>query len=141
MELPSAGRLTLSSRTIPASLPLLATLASALAIAGCAAPRSPAAQSIDGYAIGASRSVSPDEFHRLEATARDAVNGRWPGMPLTGIQLVSAGTLEDGSVQVGTEGPFTFLVVIDVHGEGRHALVLQCDDATFPQAGSCTSSR
>ena len=126
---------------IPASLAGLATLTTALVIAGCVAPQPPDARSIDGYAIGPSRSVSPDEFHRLEATARDAVKGRWPGMPMTSIELVSAGTLEDGSLQVGTEGPFTFLVVIDVHGEGRHALVLQCDDATFPQADSCTSTR
>jgi hypothetical protein len=44
-------------------------------------------------------------------------------------------------VQAGTEGPSTFLVVIDVHGVGRHALVLECDDGTFPQPDSCTSAR
>ena len=61
----------------------------------------------------------------------------WPGSVLTGIRLVSAGTLPDGSFQAGTDGPFTFLVVVDVSGEGRHALVLRCDDATFPQPHSC----
>ena len=60
---------------------------------------------------------------------------------MTGIQLVSAGTLPDGSVQARTEGPFTFLVVIDVNGEAAMRWCSQCDDATFPQPDSCASAR
>ena len=116
---------------------LLALLALMLAVEACGATATPPSQAIDGFAIGPARAVSGDEFHRLEATARDLVRSAWPGSVLTGIQLVSAGTLADGTVQAGTEGPFTFLVVIDVTGEDLHALVLECDDATFPQAHSC----
>jgi hypothetical protein len=61
-------------------------------------------------------------------------------LPMTRIDLVSAGTLSDGSTQAGTEGPATFLVVIEVNGAGRHALVLECDDATFPVPESCTAT-
>lgn len=116
---------------------VLAPLTLVLAVEACGSTATPASQTIDGFAIGPARAVSGDEFHRLEATARDVVRSAWPGSVLTGIQLVSAGTLVDGSVQAGTEGPFTFLVVIDVTGEDRHALVLECDDATFPQPDSC----
>ncbi len=116
---------------------LLAVLTLALAVAACGSTATPPSQTIDGFAIGPARTVSGDEFHRLEATARDLVRAAWPGSVLTGIQLVSAGTLADGSVQAGTEGPLTFLLVIDLTGEGRHALVLECDDATFPQPDSC----
>ena len=141
MQLLGSRRMTLSRRMIPASIAVLATLTSSLAIAGCAAPQPPAALSIDGYAIGPARSVSGDEFHRLEVTARDVVRTTWPGKPMTSIQLASAGTLADGSIQAGTEGPFTFLVVIAVNGAGRHAFVLECNDATFPAPNSCAAIR
>ena len=118
---------------------LMAELTLAVALTACAATANPAAEEIDGYAIGPARSVSGDEFHRLEVTARDVVRTAWPGKPMTSIQLASAGTLADGSIQAGTEGRFTFLVVIDVHGAGRHALVLECDDATFPAPDSCAA--
>jgi len=120
---------------------LMAVLPLALAVTACAPTATPAAAMIDGYAIGAARSVSGDEFHRLEATARDVVRTTWPGKPMTSIQLASAGTLADGSIQTGTEGPFTFLVVIDVNGAGRHAFVLECDEATFPAPDSCAAIR
>ena len=120
---------------------LIALLPLAFAVTGCAPTVTPAAEAIDGYAIGPARSVSRDEFHRLEVTAREVAKGAWPGSVLTGIQLVAGGTLPDGSVQAGTDGPFTFLVVVDITGEGRHALVLQCDDATFPQPDSCVWAR
>ena len=120
---------------------LIAQLTLALAVTACAPTVTPAAETIDGYAIGPARSVTGDEFHRVEVTARDVVRSTWPGKPMTSIQLASAGTLPNGSVQAHTEGPFTFLVVIDVNGAGRHALVLQCDDATFPQPDSCALAR
>ena len=125
----------------PSIARLMAVFTLAFAVTACAPTVTPAAEAIDGYAIGPARSVSGDEFHRLEVTARDVVRAAWPGSPLTGIQLVSAGTLADGTVQAGTDGPSTFLVVIDVNGEGRHALVLRCDDAPFPQPDSCALAR
>lgn len=121
---------------------LAAVLALGIAVSGCAGPTPDgvADEVVDGFAIGPARTVSGDAFHRLEVTARDVVRGRWPGLPMTRIDVASAGTLSDGSAQSGTEGPFTFLVVINVNGEGRHAMVLQCDDATFPAPDSCAAT-
>jgi len=121
---------------------LTAVLALGIAVSGCAGPPPDgvADEVVDGYAIGPARTVSGDEFHRLEVTARDVAQTRWPGLPMTRIDLAAAGTLADGSIQAGTEGPSTFLVVIDVNGAGRHAFVLQCDDATFPAPDSCAAT-
>jgi len=121
---------------------LTAVLALGIAVSGCAAPAPDRAadEMVDGLAIGPARAVSGEAFHRLEVTARDVAQARWPGVPMTRIELVSAGTLADGSVQAGTEGPSTFLVVIDLNGAGRHALVLECDDATFPAPDSCAAT-
>ena len=58
---------------------LIAALTLALAVTACGARRWLADETIDGYAIGPARSVSGDEFHRLEVTARDVVRSRWPG--------------------------------------------------------------
>ena len=121
---------------------LTAALALGIAVGGCAGstPDAVTDEVVDGYAIGPARTVSGDEFHRLEVTARDVAQARWPGLPMTRIDLAAAGTLADGSIQAGTEGPSTFLVVIDVNGAGRHAFVLQCDDATFPAPDSCAAT-
>jgi hypothetical protein len=129
--------------THPIARPV-AMLSLVIVVGACGAPTPPAAtvadEVVDGYAIGPARTVSGDEFHRLEVTARDVARTRWPGLPMTRIDLAAAGTLADGSIQAGTEGPSTFLVVIDVNGAGRHAFVLQCDDATFPAPDSCAAT-
>ena len=111
-------------------------------MSGCAGPTTDrvADEVLDGVAIGPARAVSGDEFHRLEVTAPDVAQARWPCLPMTSIDLVSAGTLSAGSVQAGTESPSRFLVVIEVNGAGRHALVLECDDAIFPAPESCTAT-
>ena len=119
----------------------LIAVALGIAVSGCAGPTPDVTDEVvDGYAVGRARTVSGDEFHRLEVTARDVAQSRWPGLPMTRIDLATAGTLTDGSIQAGTEGPSTFLVVIEVHGAGRHAFVLQCDDATFPAPDSCAAT-
>jgi hypothetical protein len=127
--------------THPIARPV-AMLSLVIVVGACGAPTPDAAtdEVVDGYAIGPARTVAGDEFHRLEVTARDVARTKWPGLPMTRIDLAAAGTHADGSIQAGTEGPSTFLVVIDVNGAGRHAFVLQCDDATFPASDSCTAT-
>jgi hypothetical protein len=120
----------------------LVRLALVLAVAACgSASTAPLVETIDGFAIGDARTVSPEAFHRLEVTAREAARTVWPETILTGVYIASAGRIADGSIQADTEGPLTFLVVVDLRGGARHALVLRCDDGTFPDPESCTPTR
>ncbi len=117
----------------------------ALAMAGGCSPTPSVAPGtgvvLDGFVLGAPRTVSGAEFHRLETTARDVAASAWPATPATSFALYSAGTLPDGTVQPGTDGPMTFLLAVGLAGGDRHAMVIQCQEATFPDPGSCAPAQ
>jgi hypothetical protein len=109
--------------------------------AGCATfalrPSPPSGDVVDGFVIGAPRAVSGAEFHRLETTAKAISKSAWPEQRAVSFSLYGAGTLPDGTIQRETEGPFRFLMLIGLVGGERHAIVIECDEATFPDFDSC----
>ena len=113
----------------------------AAVVAGCAAPAlslgPPSGDVVDGFVIGAPRSVSGAEFHRLETTAKAISASAGPTHRAVSFYLYGAGTLPDGTIQRETEGPFRFLMLIGLVGGERHAIVIECDEATFPDSESC----
>ena len=122
-----------------------AALVLALAIGGGCSPAPTvdpgSGEVLDGFVLGAPRNVSGAAFHRLEVTARTIAASTWPAAPASGFDLYSAGRLPDGTLQQGTDGPFTFLMAIRLAGGERHAMVIQCDEATFPDPDSCAPAQ
>jgi hypothetical protein len=92
---------------------------------------------VDALAIGPDRETSTTLFHHLETAARDAWHKDHPHSPVSGFSLHHAGVLADGTVQAGTDGLLTFLVVIDVPGDGQHALVLNCSPLAVTDISGC----
>ena len=94
-------------------------------------------QLIDGFAIGPERDTGPSVFHRLEVAARASWTRTHPGRPVAAFTTHHAGRLADGTSQPGTDEPLTYLMVIDIAGGERHALVLHCSPLTGFNLGDC----
>lgn len=94
-------------------------------LAGCGAQAG--ADVVDGQAVGPTQVVDGQTFRRLEATARDKWLRTNGGPAPTGYEIHSL-----------NQGPLDFLMVVTLKGGTRHALVLHCDQVTFPAAGSCS---
>ena len=125
---------------------LAVALTAALVLTGGCSSSAPSpdpgtGEMIDGFVLGASRTVSDAEFHRLEETARTVAASAWPARRAVSFLLYGAGALPDGTIQQEAEGPFRFLMVIGLVGGERHAMVLECDEATFPDPGSCAPAQ
>ena len=135
--------------TSRASHARLAIAAVCVAAAGCGVAAAPSAGTIDrpaatpdvlldGFAIGPARDTrNPGVFHRLEVAARGAWTRAHPGQAVSGFTVHHAGRLADGTIQAGTDEPFTYLMVIEIQGGERRALVLHCSPLTQLSLGDC----
>jgi hypothetical protein len=98
----------------------------------------PVAETIEGFALAGARALTGDQFHRLEATARDEWQAAHPNEALSAFEVRASDASADPS---GTppNGPDDYLVMITVAGtHERHVLRIHCDPATFPAIGSCS---
>jgi hypothetical protein len=131
----------------------LALAVAGLTAAGCAAPPTPTTGAasrpapsadafadafVDGFAIGPVRDTGSDAvFHQLEVAARGAWTRDHPGQAVSSFTVHHAGRTVAGVTQAGTDGPLTYLMVIDTPGGEHHALVLHCSPLTLFSLGDC----
>ena len=95
------------------------------------------AETLDGYTLGPAPRLSGDQFHRLEATARDLWRSGHPNEVLSGFEVRTAAA-PPATELIGSPIGDAYILVVTVAGGARHALAIHCDPATFPAPGSCS---